>query len=51
MGRHELSDETAVLEAALLVQAREADRQRLKLDAQTRAVADRVQRDAQRRQS
>lgn len=51
MGRHELSQDTAALQAAVLIQAREADRQQLKLDEQTRAAADRVRRDAQRRQS
>jgi hypothetical protein len=51
MGRHELSQDTAALGAAVLIQAREAARQRLELDAQTRAAVARVQRDAQRRQS
>jgi hypothetical protein len=49
MGRHERTEDTAALEAAVLIQAREANRQRLQLDARTREVAERVQRDAQRR--
>jgi hypothetical protein len=48
MGRHERTEDTAALQAAVLIQAREADRRQLELDAQTRAVAERVQRDAQR---
>jgi len=49
MGRHERTEDTAALEAAVLIQQREAVRRQLELDAQTREVAERVQRDSQRR--